>query len=125
MQIGKVTRIVDGDTIHVEIDGHEEVIRFYGINSTERGKACFEEAKQRTEQLVGTEVRLLPDARERDRYNRLLRYVFEPGGSSVDAAMVAEGLAYAWRQDGARRSPIIALEDAARIGHTGCLWANP
>ena len=31
-------RIVDGDTMHVELDGKEEIVRFYGIDTTERGQ---------------------------------------------------------------------------------------
>lgn len=122
MEDARVLRIVDGDTVHVELNGHEEIIRFYGIDTTERGEPCFEEGAQRTTQLVGQEVRLLPDARERDRYGRLLRYVYTPSGLSVDAEMVDEGMAHAWRQDGALRSPIIQLEDAARAARRGCLW---
>jgi endonuclease YncB( thermonuclease family) len=67
-------------------------------------------------------VRLLPDARNRDKYGRLLRYVYTPQGLSVDAEMVDEGLAHAWRSDGALRFAIIALEDAAHSRHEGCLW---
>jgi micrococcal nuclease len=122
MQPARVVRIVDGDTIHVDLSGKEEIIRFYGINTTERGQACFDEGTERTRQLVGQEVRLLPDARERDRYGRLLRYVYTPDGLSIDAEMVDEGFAHAWRSDGALRFAIIALEDGAMARHAGCLW---
>lgn len=124
MQAARVLRVVDGDTLKVEIDGRQETVRFYGTNTTERGQACFKEGTQRTTQLVGSEVRLRPDARERDRYGRLLRYVYTPDGFSIDAEMVAEGLARAWREDGVLRGPIIALEDAARLSRTGCLWSQ-
>ena len=124
MQAARVLRIVDGDTIHVEIDGKEEIIRFYGDNTTEHGEACFNEATERTRELVGAEVRLLPDARNRDKYGRLLRYVYSPSGLNVEAEMVSEGLAHAWRSDGALRFAIIALEDQAQHGHIGCLWAG-
>lgn len=122
MEDARVLRIVDGDTIHVELNGQDETIRFYGIDTTERGEACFSEATERTRELVGSEVRLLPDARNRDKYGRLLRYVYTPQGLSVDAEMVDEGLAHAWRSDGALRFAIIALEDAAHSRHEGCLW---
>jgi micrococcal nuclease len=122
MQTARVLRIVDGDTIHVEIDGKEEIIRFYGDNTTEHGQRCFDEATARTRELVGDEVRLLPDARNRDKYGRLLRYVYSPSGLNVEAEMVAEGLAHAWRPDGALRFAIIAVEDQAQQGHVGCLW---
>ncbi len=122
MEPARVLRIVDGDTIHVELNGKEEIIRFYGDNTTEHGQPCFDEATERTRQLVGVEVRLVPDARNRDRYGRLLRYVYTPSGLNVESEMVAEGLAHAWRTDGALRLSIIALEDAAQQAHVGCLW---
>ena len=67
-------------------------------------------------------MRLLRDARERDKYGRLLRYVYTPEGLSIDAEMVDEGMAHAWRSDGALRFAIIGLEDGARERHAGCLW---
>ena len=122
MQHARVTGIVDGDTIHVDLNGAEEIVRFYGDNTTERGEPCFDEATERTRQLVGDEVRLMPDARNRDKYGRLLRYVYTPSGLNVEAEMVAEGLAHAWRSDGALRLAIIALEDEAQQRRVGCLW---
>ena len=124
MQAGHVTRIVDGDTLHVEIDGRDETVRLFGINAPEAGQPCADEATRRLRALAGREVRLLPDARDRDRYGRLLRYVYAPDGLSIDAALVAEGLALAWRKDGALRLEIIALEEDARAGHEGCLWGK-
>lgn len=119
-----VTRIVDGDTIHVEIDGTDEKVRVYGIDTAETGQPCFREATDRMRQLAGERIRLQHDARKRDRYGRLLRYLYTPDGLSIDAELVTEGLAHAWREDGALRTQLIALEDRAREAHRGCLWAT-
>jgi endonuclease YncB( thermonuclease family) len=97
-------------------------VRFYGIDTRERGEACFDEATRRTRELSGDEVLLVPDERNRDRNGRLLRYVYSPDGLSIDAALVAEGLAYAWRDDGALREELVELEDRAREAEVGCLW---
>ena len=97
-------------------------MRLYGINATERGQPCSDEATLRLGELAGQEVRLRPDARERDRYGRLLRYVYSPAGLSVDAELVDEGLAHAWRTDGDLRLAIMALEARASAGGRGCLW---
>ncbi len=122
MERARVLRIVDGDTIHVELDGRDEAVRFYGINATERRQPCSEEATERTRELAGDEVRLRPDARASDRFGRLLRYVYSPSGLSIDAELVDEGLAHAWREDGALRDAIVALEAGAQARHAGCLW---
>ncbi len=124
MQAARVIRIVDGDTLHVDLASRDETIRLYGINATEVGQPCSAEATAQLRALAGTQVRLLPDARDRDRYGRLLRYVYTPDGRSIDAEIVAEGLAHAWTSDGALRSAIIALEGRARAGHIGCLWTQ-
>lgn len=117
-----MVRIVDGDTLHISIDGHDETVRLYGINAREVGEPCSTDATARLRELAGQEVRLRADERDRDRYGRLLRYVFTAQGLSVDAEVTAEGLAYAWREDGALRGPIIELEKRAEETHRGCLW---
>jgi endonuclease YncB( thermonuclease family) len=122
MQLVRVLRIVDGDTLHVEIGGVDETVRIFGIDTAERGERCFDEASVRLEQLAGIEIRLLADERARDRFGRVLRYVYAPDGLSIDAALVREGLAYAWRDDGRLRDALIATEDAARAARVGCLW---
>ena len=122
MRAAAVVRIVDGDTIRVTVDGVEEPVRFYGIDTPERGEECFAEATTRAKELVGDQVRLLPDERNRDRNGRLLRYVYTAAGLSVDAMLVSEGLAYAWKEDGALRGPLIELEQSARRDGVGCLW---
>ncbi len=122
LQPARVVHIVDGDTIDVQIDGLEERVRYYGIDTPERGDACFSEATARNTALVGGSVLLLPDERNRDRSGRLLRYVFDAQGNSVDARLIAEGLAHAWREDGAYRDQLVSLEDQADAADIGCLW---
>jgi micrococcal nuclease len=122
MAAGRVLRIVDGDTLHVQLGGRDETVRLYGINATERGEPCSDEATRRLRELAGGEVRLRAGARDRDRFGRLLRYVYSPSGLSVDAEMVDEGLAHAWRSDGDLRFAIITLEARAAADRRGCLW---
>lgn len=124
MERATVTNIVDGDTLDVVIDGREERVRLFGVDTTERGEDCYREAAARLEQLAGAEVLLTPDARDRDRYGRLLRYVYRSDGLSIDAQLIAEGLGTAWRDDGRLRFALIELEEHARRDGRGCLW-NP
>jgi micrococcal nuclease len=124
MERGVVVKIVDRDTLDVTIGGRPERVRIFGIDTAERGEACFTEGTERLRALAGVEVRLLPDARERDRNGRLLRYVYTPGGTSIDALMIAEGLAHAWTSDGALRDPLVALEARTHADRRGCLWGG-
>lgn len=99
-----VFKVVDGDTIKASIDGKMETIRIIGINSPEtvdprKTVECFGERASviAKENLNGKIVWLEADQTqgERDKYNRLLRYVWIDD-SVVDfgKVMVATGFAY-------------------------------
>ena len=117
-----VLDVVDGDTIDVELDGRRVRVRYFGVDTPERGEGCYREAVTRNEELLGETVLLLPDDRERDSFGRLLRYVFTAERISIDATLVAEGFGRAWREDGAFRDQIVALEETAEGEGRGCLW---
>ena len=97
-----VVKVTDGDTIVVRIAGRVEHVRLLGIDTPETHKPdspveCFgPEAADRLATLLpdGTVVRLVRDVEARDRYDRLLAYVYrDDDGLFVDLAMVAEGYA--------------------------------
>ena len=98
---GTVTRIVDGDTIHVRVEGRDETIRYIGVDTPESVKPgtpveCFaKRASAFNARLVdGERVRLVLDAEHRDRYGRLLAYVYRArDGLFVNAALVRRGYA--------------------------------
>lgn len=119
-----VIRVIDGDTLDVRAAQTELRVRLYGVDTPERGNRCFTEATERMRTLAGSQVQLVSDARQRDRYDRELRYAFTVGGESIDGMLIREGLAVAWREDGAQRAALIALEDGARASKTGCLWSR-
>ncbi|RLI98036.1 MAG: hypothetical protein DRO99_01755 [Candidatus Aenigmatarchaeota archaeon] len=86
-------RIIDGDTI--EIAGGEKV-RLIGIDTPERGQHFYGEAKERLSELIGgREILLKPDVTDKDKYGRLLRYVFLNRTELVNIMLVREGLARA------------------------------
>lgn len=81
--VGRVVKVVDGDTIHVQVGSVREKVRYIGIDTPEtkdprKPVQCFgQRASQFNERLVaGERVRLVRDVEERDRYGRLLAYVF-------------------------------------------------
>ena len=100
---GSVVRVVDGDTIHVQVDGRRETVRYIGVDTPESVKPgasveCFaKRASALNERLVaGERVRLVLDAEARDRYGRLLAYVYRArDGLFVNAALVRRGHAVA------------------------------
>ena len=98
---GAVTRVVDGDTIHVDIGGTDETVRYIGVDTPESVKPgtpvqCFaKKATERNRELVdGADVKLVFDVERRDRYGRLLAYVYRADdGTFVNAALVRDGYA--------------------------------
>lgn len=119
-----ILRIIDGDTAVVLWQDEPTHLRYYGVNTTERGEPCYEEGTERNRALSRGAVRLAFDERSRDTHGRLLAYVFTDAGLSVDAQLVAEGMGKAWKRDGFLRDRIVALEDQARMSKTGCLWSG-
>ncbi|HET9443243.1 MAG TPA: thermonuclease family protein [Acidimicrobiales bacterium] len=101
---GSVVRVVDGDTVRVTTAGGEESVRLIGIDTPETHgpgglRECFgQEATARMNELLpeGRAVRLVRDAEARDRYGRLLAYVYRADDSLfVNLAMAQEGFAAA------------------------------
>jgi micrococcal nuclease len=94
-----VTRVVDGDTVEVRIDGEVEDVRYIGVDTPETVKPdtpvqCFgPRASAFNHRLVeGRRVRLVFGVERRDAYGRLLAYVYL-GRRFVNASLVRRGLA--------------------------------
>lgn len=101
----RVVSFSDGDTITVDMNGVEEEIRFIGVDTPEVhdprvSVQCFGRvASEYTKSLIGSNnVRLEADAANtnRDRYNRLLRYVYLPDGRLVNAEIIKQGYGFAY-----------------------------
>jgi len=97
----RVVRVVDGDTVVVRTAGHDERVRYIGVDTPESVKPgtpvqCFAKAASaENRRLVeGQEVRLVGDAEARDRYGRMLAYVYRKrDGLFVNAELVRRGYA--------------------------------
>ncbi len=99
----KVDRVIDGDTIVLQMDSGLEKVRLIGINTPEtvdprRPVECFgKEASNKMKDLVeGKIVKLEYDDTQgtRDTYQRLLGYIYLEDGQMVNRKMVADGYAY-------------------------------
>ena len=93
--------MVDGDTIRVRLDGRTERVRYIGVDTPESVKPgtpvqCYAKraAAANAALVAGRSVRLVGDVEQRDRYGRLLAYVYrEPDGAFVNAQLVRDGYA--------------------------------
>jgi micrococcal nuclease len=95
-----VVRVSDGDTIRVRLaSGREERVRYIGVDTPETAKPgtqaeCYADraAAFNASLVADRAVRLVLDAEERDRYGRLLAYVYA-GDRFVNEALVRDGYA--------------------------------
>ena len=129
-----VGHVVDGDTVDLDFGGgRTERARLLGVDTPETVKPntpveCFgPEASARTKQLLapGTAVLVQRDAEARDRYGRLLVYVWrQSDGRFVNASLVVEGYArtLSITPNTAHRVDLSAAAAEARSAGSG-LWA--
>jgi micrococcal nuclease len=102
-QTATVSRVVDGDTIKVMIQGKEDTVRLIGMDAPEtvnpeKTTQCFgkESSDKAREILIGKSIILESDSTQgdKDEYGRLLRYIFLLDGTDFDEFMISEGYAY-------------------------------
>lgn len=129
-----VTKETDGDTLHVMINGVDESVRFIGIDTPEtHGRnglvECFgKEAAEHTASLlpVGTAVRIVRDAEARDRYGRLLAYIYRAKDNLfVNLALARDGYAdvLTFPPNVAHADEFVAAVREARDANRG-LWGK-
>jgi micrococcal nuclease len=127
-EMATVVRVIDGDTIKVMIDGQEEAVRYIGIDTPEPYRdgqpACYSQAAtaRNTELVAGAQVALISDTEDRDKYDRLLRYVYVDE-VFVNELLVAEGYATTLRiePNTTEATTLQQAEDTARAQALG-LW---
>ncbi len=129
----RVVEFVDGDTIAVNMNGQKETLRFIGVDTPEthdprKVVQCFGVAAAAyTKQLIGNNpVRLESDplSTNRDRYNRLLRYIYLPDGRLVQAEIIKNGYGFAYTSFPFTKSDeFLAYQKTAREQNKG-LWSS-
>ncbi|MCX8117318.1 MAG: thermonuclease family protein [Desulfobacterota bacterium] len=110
----KVVRVIDGDTILISTG---ETVRLIGVDTPETkhpqkaverfGKEAYHFTKKMVE---GKEVRLEFDQRKRDKYGRLLAYVYLMDGTFVNAEIIRQGYGFAYK-----KHPYKYLEEFRRL----------
>lgn len=101
----RVREVVDGDTLVVEsASGRRETVRLIGVDTPElrhpsRPTEYFAEQATAfvTERVEGKQVRLErdPETGDRDKYGRLLRYVYVADDELLNALLIRRGYGYA------------------------------
>lgn len=99
----KVLKVVDGDTLDIDIDGKTERLRLIGMDTPEtvdprKTVQCFgKEASDKAKEILNEKMVSIEadnSQGERDSYGRLLRYVYLEDGTLFNKYMIAEGYAH-------------------------------
>jgi micrococcal nuclease len=123
--------VIDGDTIIVIIDGKKEKVRLIGVDAPETGgpytkKEPFgREASAFTKKMTeGGNVKLEYDWQKRDKFGRLLAYVYLEDGTFLNAELIKQGYGTVFRKFSFKyRDDFIRYELEARENKRG-LWRN-
>ena len=128
----RVTKVSDGDTITVDMNGMAETVRFIGVDTPETHKPntpvqCFgpQASDFTTKTLAGASVRLEADPTNdnRDRYDRLLRYVYTPDGTLINQTLIEQGYGFAYLSfPFQKKQEFAAAQGRAQSAKSG-LWA--
>jgi micrococcal nuclease len=121
-----VTRIVDGDTLHLDRNGEDVTVRLLRINTRERGEWGYKQGQTELKRLVeGKRVRLASDDEPKDRYGRELAYIFV-GDKNINLEMVRSGWSPFFTRYGKGQyaDAFAKAEAEAREAKRG-LWARP
>lgn len=123
-----VVRVIDGDTIEL---GNGERLRYIGIDTPEeidprKPVQCFaKEASERNKELVeNKDIIFYKDILDRDRYGRLLGFVYLPDGTFINKTLVSQGYAFAYpyKSDISKAKEFQHAQNFAREHDLG-LWA--
>lgn len=144
----EVLRVNDGDTLTVRLEGKMELVRLIGVDAPESsfskaltrrgqrsGRSPLAEARAGAASRaalegmvqVGDTVHLLdgrPQSDRRDRYGRLLAFVYLADGRLLNQELIAQGWARAYRRfDYRHKNEFMRAEKEARLARRG-LWAQ-
>lgn len=117
----RVAAVIDGDTLRLQ---NGERVRLLGIDADETGTSCYSVAQRAlAQQVADRRVTLVRDARNRDRYDRLLRYVFVDG-EHVNTRLVRSGTVETALYPNVQRyrRQLLQAEADAREAGRGCEW---
>ncbi len=128
----QVVRLVDGDTFKIHFNNQLESVRLIGVNTPEihhptKGVEPYgrEAAAYAKKLLDGKSVKLVFDVQTRDRYGRLLAYVYLPDGRFLNAQLVQDGYAQVMTVPPNVRfaDTFVTMEQQAREAGRG-MWAK-
>ncbi|HEY5153025.1 MAG TPA: thermonuclease family protein [Candidatus Saccharimonadales bacterium] len=128
-----INHFVDGDTIAVNMNGKVEKVRLVGVDTPETHKPntpvqCYGPAAAAFTKTTigGNRVRLVSDSlsTDRDRYDRLLRYVYLLDGTLLNEKLIQNGYGFYYPYFPFTKSARFSADEQAAMAARKGLWAN-
>jgi micrococcal nuclease len=128
-----INHFIDGDTVAINMNGKSESVRFIGVDTPETHKPntpvqCYGPAAAAfTKSTIGSsKVRLESDplSTNRDRYDRLLRYVYLPDGTLLNEKLIQGGYGFYYPYFPFSKSKQFAADEQAAMAANKGLWAS-
>ncbi|MDA7980271.1 MAG: thermonuclease family protein [Pirellulales bacterium] len=121
----QVVRVADGDTLTCTLDGQNQRVRLFGIDSPEVSQPGYEQAQETLRQAAQdrtVEVRVV----DVDQYDRIVARVILPGADGrkeidINRKMIAEGWAWWYRTYAPDEQDLASAEETARTAQLG-IW---
>jgi micrococcal nuclease len=131
-QAGRVTQVIDGDTIQVSLEGGQMItVRYIGIDAPALDECNGAQARNaNAAYILGQTVRMEADAQDTDAEGRLLRYVYLLNAGMANEYMVQQGYARAvanepnLKHQGDLNNLEADARNARRGGWRGCGWQS-
>lgn len=128
-----INHFIDGDTIAVNMNGNAETVRLIGVDTPETHKPntpvqCYgPQAAAYTQRLIGQgRVRLTADSlsTNRDRYNRLLRYVYLADGRLLNEVLIQQGYGFYYPYFPFTKARQFAADEQGAMDQKIGLWSH-
>lgn len=129
----KVSRFIDGDTVAVSMNGHEEKLRLIGVDTPETHKPntpvqCYGPAAAAYTKTIleNQSIRLVSDEQstDRDRYGRLLRYIYLTDGTNFNEKLIQTGHAFYYPYFPFTKSEVFSADQDTAMANNLGIWGN-
>lgn len=123
----KVLRVIDGDTLELNLNGVKTTVRIIGINAPEKNECLYSEAVSFVGKLAGQDVYVVADDSQpdKDKYGRKLLYIKTKDNKDFGNELLKAGFAreYTYGKDYELKSYYIVAQNAAQIEAKG-IWGE-
>ena len=114
-----ISKVIDGDTYHINSHGEKIKIRMEGIDAPEKGMPYYKESKEFLKRLcLGKKIKFIQSSK--DRYGRIIAKTYLDDDRELGQEMIKNGMAWNFKKY-SQDTSLARLEIKAQHKHLG-LW---